>query len=139
MQVTAKQFDIWTAPKSYRYKEEAIYNHAPQNPGIYSLVTFPEGQEGKTLYMGLVEDRTIYDALFEHWRGERQPAVQDLLAKYPNLYFGYVLEANAQGPEDWKDLFWALAQQDKPELMDLAQIKPTGRYSDITVKDKSLL
>jgi len=137
--MTAKQFDIWMAPKSYRYKEEAIYNHAPQQPGIYTLVTFPDGENGKTLYAALTQDKTIYDALFEHWRGERQPAVQDLLAKYPNLYFGFVLEANAETPEDWKDLYWAVLQDEKPELMDWKSVKPTGRYAEITFKDKSLL
>src|SRR4029077_11640674 len=137
--VTKKHYDVWMAERSFRFKEEALYSHAPQKPGIYQLVTFDEQQNGIILFMALTLDRSIFDALCEHWRGDRQPAVQDLLAKYPNLYFGYVLESNAPGPEDWKDLFWALAQQEKPELIDLAQIKPTGRYSDITVRDKSLL
>ena len=139
MQVATKEFTYWLAPKSYRYKEEAIYNHAPQAPGIYSLVTFPEGENGKTLYLGLTTDKSVYDALFEHWRGERQPTVQDLLAKYPNLYFGYVVESDAQTPEDLQDFFWALVQEEKPELMDLSQIKPTGRYSDIKIRDRSIL
>ena len=31
-----KTFEIWNSPKSYRYKEEAITNHAPQTPGMFS-------------------------------------------------------------------------------------------------------
>src|SRR3954466_439752 len=105
---TAKHFELWMSERSYRYKEEALYSHAPQTPGIYQLVTFDEQQNGTILYLGLTLDKSIFDALYEHWRGQRQPTVQDLLAKYPNLYFGYVAQADVQTPEDWKDLFYAM-------------------------------
>src|SRR5687768_14132549 len=113
---TAKQFEIWTSDKSFRYKEEALHNHAPQKPGIYYIVTFDAQGNGKTLYMGLVQDSTIFKALFEHWIGTREPKAQDLLARYPSLYFMYIDQSNASSPEDQQDLFWALAQQEKPEL-----------------------
>src|SRR3954470_2753852 len=87
---TAKNFDVWMAERSFRYKEEALYSHAPQSPGIYQLVTFDAAGNGTILYMGLTLEKSIFDALYEHWRGERQPAVQELLGKYANLYFGYV-------------------------------------------------
>jgi hypothetical protein len=127
------------AERSFRYKEEALYSHAPQKPGIYQLVTFDEQQNGTILYIGLTLDKTIFDALYEHWRGDRSPTVQELLAKYPNLYFGYVAEANTKSPEDWKDLYWAMVQTDKPTLVDPASVQHTGRYSEITYKDKSIL
>jgi len=137
--MSEKTFDIWNAPKSYRYKEEAILNHAPQIPGIYELVTFDEQQNGQVLYVGLTTDRSIYDALFEHWNGDKEPKAQDLLAKYPNLYFSFVMESDAQSPEDWKDLFWAISQADKPSLQDWKSLTHTGRYTTITAKEKSLL
>jgi hypothetical protein len=136
---TAKEFEIWTSERSYRYKEEAILNHAPQTPGIYHFATFDAQQNGKVVYMNLVRDTTIYKALYEHLEGGREPKVQELLSKYPNLYFGFVVQSNAVTPEDQQDLFWAMAQQEKPELNDLAQIQPTGRYAQVTVKDKSIL
>ena len=77
--------------------------------------------------------------LFEHWRGEKQPAVQDLLVKYPNLYFSFVVDSDAATPEDMQDLFYAIVQSDKPELVDPDTVQPTGRYTEITYKDKSLL
>ena len=134
-----KQFDIWSAPKSYRYKEEAMYNHAPQTPGIYYLVTFDEQQNGRYLYVGLVLDRSIYDALFEHWNGTREPKAQDLLSKYANLYFGFIVDSNCQSSEDLKDLYWTMVQAEKPELMDPNAVQHTGRYSEILIKEKSLL
>jgi len=136
---TAKQFEIWTSDKSFRYKEEAMYNHAPQTPGIYYIVTFDEKGQGKTLFMGNAADSTIFKALFQHWEGTLDPKVQDLLAKYPSVYFMFIVESNAQSPEDQQDLFWALAQQEKPELMDWKNLPNTGRYAEITVKDKSFL
>lgn len=136
---SVKHFEIWTAERSYRYKEEALYSHAPQRPGIYQLVTFDTQGQGKTVYMALTQDKSIFEALYEHWRGERRPTVQDLLARYPNLYFSFVVDSNAQGPEDLQDLFWALVQEEKPELLPPDAAKPTGRYAEITVKDKSIL
>jgi hypothetical protein len=126
------------AERSFRFKEEALYSHAPQSTGIYQLVTFDEQQNGTILFMGLAE-KSIFDTLYKHWRGERQPAVQDLLARYPNLYFGYVAESNARDAEDLKDLFYAMVRAEKPTLMDLASVKPTGRYAEVTYKDKSIL
>ena len=136
---TPKQFEVWMAERSYRFKEEALYSHAPQTPGIYQLVTFDAQQNGTILYMGLALDRSIFDALYDHWRGDRRPAVLELQARYPNLYFGYVADSNAKSLEDLKDLFWAMVQAEKPTLMDPAAIQHTGRYSDITYKDKSIL
>ena len=139
MQVTTKEFEIWQSERSYRYKEEALHNHAPQTPGIYELVTFDEQQNAKVLWAAWAKDRSIFDALVEHWNGDRQPAVQDLLKRFPNLYFSFVVDSNAHGDEDMQDLLWAIVQQDKPELLDPATVKPSGRYSEITVKDKSIL
>jgi hypothetical protein len=135
----AKEFGIWNSERSFRYKEEALYSHAPQTPGIYQIVTFDEQQNAKVVFMDLATDKSIFDSLYEHWRGEKQPTVQSLLSKYPNLYFSYVVDSDAKTPEDQKDLFWAMAQQDKPELVDWKNLPNTGRYSDIRIKDKSLL
>jgi hypothetical protein len=137
--MSAKEFGIWQSERSYRFKEEALYNHAPQTPGIYELVTFDAAQNAKVLYADWVKDKGIFDALFEHWRGEKAPFVQDLLSKYQNLYFSFVVDSDAKTPEDMQDLFYAMVQSDKPELVDAASVKPTGRYSQITVKDKSIL
>lgn len=136
----AKQFDIWNSERSYRYKEEALFNHAPQYPGIYQIVTFDAQQNAQVLYMELTQGgQTIFQALDEHWRGVKQPATQDLIAKYQNVYFSFVVQSNAATPEDQQDLFWAMAQQDKPLLVDWKNLAHSGRYSEITVKDKSIL
>src|SRR3954463_10663304 len=69
----SRHFDVWMAERSYRYKEEALYSHAPQKPGIYQLVTFDENQNGVILYIGLTLEKSIFDVLYEHWRGQRSP------------------------------------------------------------------
>jgi len=71
--LSAKQFEIWQSERSYRFKEEAIYNHAPQAPGIYQLVTFDEQQNSKVVFMALTEGQSVFDALFAHWRGGASP------------------------------------------------------------------
>jgi len=127
------------AERSFRYKEEALYSHAPQTPGIYQIVAFDEQQNGTILYIGLTLDKSVFDALYEHWRGQREPSVQNLFTKYPNLYFGYVAQSDAKTPEDWQDLLYAMIQAEKPTLIDPTTVKPSGRYSEVTYKDKSIL
>jgi hypothetical protein len=134
-----RTFEIWPSERCFRFKEEAMHNHAPQQSGIYELVTFDEAQKASVVYAGLTTDKTIFTMLYEHWDGKREPAVQDLLKKYPNLYFSYVVESDAKSPEDMQDLFWGIVQEDKPELLDYANLQHSGRFSDIKVKDKSLL
>jgi len=134
-----KEFGIWQSEKSYRFKEEAFENHAPQTGGIYELVTFDAEQNAKVLFAEWAKDQSIYEALYEHWRGEKKPDARELLKQYPNLYFSYVVDSNATTPEDMQDLFYGIVQADKPTLVDPASVKPTGRYSEITVKDKSIL
>ena len=134
-----KEFGIWQSERSYRFKEEALYNHAPQSPGIYELVIFDADQNAKVVFADWAKEKSIFDALFEHWRGEKKPTVQELLARYPNLYFSFIVDSDAKTPEDMQDLFYAIIQSDKPELVDSSAVKPTGRYSEITVKDKSIL
>lgn len=134
-----KLFEIWQSERSFRFKEEALVNHAPHTPGIYELATFDEQGNGKFVYAGLTTDRSIFDALTEHWDGRREPKCEDLFKKYPNLYFSYVVESNAKSPEDMQDLFWAMMQNDKPELLDWAALRNSGRFASIKVKDKSIL
>jgi hypothetical protein len=136
---THREFGIWQSERSYRFKEEAIHNHAPENPGIYELVTFDDKQDAKVVYADWVQNKTIFESLFEHLKGEKKPTVQELLAKYQNLYFSFIVDSDASTPEDMQDLFYAIVQSDKPELVDAAAVKPTGRYAKITVKDKSIL
>ncbi len=135
----SRVFDIWYSERSYRYKEEALHNHAPNNPGIYEIVAFDAEQKATVVYMALTLDKSIFVALDEHWRGERQPAVQSLFKQYPNLYFSYILESDAKTPEDLQDLFYALVQADKPLQTEPAAPQPTGRYAQLGVKDKSIL
>src|SRR5579872_1838844 len=134
-----KEFSIWTSERCYRFKEDAFQNHAPQTPGIYELVTFDERQQPKVLYAGLTTDKSIFQALYEHFEGSRQPAAKDLLAKHPNLYFSYVVDSDAKTPEDMQDLFYGIVHTDQAENPDPATVKHTGRYSEIKVKDKSIL
>jgi hypothetical protein len=139
MQVVKREFGIWQSERSFRFKEDALYNHAPQTPGIYELVTFDEQQNVKVVFAEWTKEKSIFDALFEHWRGEKKPTVQELFARYPNLYFSFIVDSDASTPEDMQDLFYAIVQSDKPELLDPSSIKPTGRYTEIKVKDKSIL
>jgi hypothetical protein len=135
----AKEFNVWNSPKSFRFKQEAIFNHAPQYKGIYQLVTFDDQQNAQVVYMELTKDQNIDEALQDHLDGKKKPTVEELLAKNPNLYFSYLVEHNAATPEDEQDLFWAMVQSDKPLASNPPQPTHSGRYSEITVKDKSIL
>ena len=96
--MATKEFGIWQSERSYRFKEEAIYNHAPETPGIYELVTFDEKQNAKVVYAEWTKEKTIFETLFEHQKGEKKPTVEELLKQYPNLYFSFVVDSDASGP-----------------------------------------
>jgi len=129
-----RTYNIRNSEKCFRYKDEAITNHAPQKKGIYELVTFDEKQNPQVLYVGAAFDKTIYECLEGHFRGTLNPTVPDLLNKHPNLYFDYLEEmGNAKTQEDAQDIFWWLVQKHKPSYNDVAAVRPSNRPGTIDV------
>ncbi|OGS05284.1 MAG: hypothetical protein A3G41_00810 [Elusimicrobia bacterium RIFCSPLOWO2_12_FULL_59_9] len=136
----AKTFRIVMSERCFRFKPDALFNHAPPLPGIYEFITFDENKQGKTLYVGLALDKSVQDALAEHLSDDRAPGAPDLFGKYPNaVYFDYVVHSDAETPEDLKDIAGELIRKNRPEFNDLQNIPASGRYRQVEIKEVEIL
>jgi len=127
-------FHVRNTEKCFRFKPEAIENHAPPIKGIYELVTFDESQKPEIIFIGAAFEKTINDHLTGHLNGTTTPSANELLATHPNLYFDYLTELKgAKTPEDAQDIYWWLIQKNKPKYNDIPNIKNSGRPGKITV------
>jgi hypothetical protein len=130
-----RSYHIRNSEKCYRFKPEAIVNHAPHNKGIYELVTFDDNQNPTVLYVGAAFEKTMNECLEGHLNGTLQPIAHDLFGRYPNLYFDFIAEMNAKSLDDAKDIYWWLVNKYKPEYNDLAATSHSGRDGEITVDE----
>jgi hypothetical protein len=128
-----RTYHIRNSEKCFRFKEEAFCNHAPQNKGIYELVTFDENQNPKVLYVGAAFDKGILQCLEAHAAGTLQPASKDIFATHPNLYFDYIATWDAKSMDDAQDVYWWLIQKHRPPYNDVANVKPSAREGNVTV------
>src|SRR3954471_1643751 len=125
----SRTFRIAMSERCFRFKPEALTNHAPPRPGVYEFVTFNEKGEGKTVFVGIAET-SIQAALDEHLTDKRLPHAKTIFAKYPNaVYFDYVAGSDGKEPADLKDIAGILIQRAKPEFNDLNAIPSSGRFS----------
>lgn len=134
-QETTKTYKIFNSEKCYRFKPDALPAHAPNILGIYELVTFDQNQNAQVIYIGLAH-QSIALHLDEHLRGAREPKVADLLQKFPNLYFDLVFCREAQSPQDWQDIYWALLRKYQPPYNDSKQTTHSNRYSSIQLTEE---
>lgn len=131
--MTERIFKYCMSPRCFRYREDAVLSHAPQAPGVFEFVTFDADNRAQVLYVGLAA-QNIARELAEHLEGKRSPSIQELLAKYPNLYFDYVDWSDAQHPEDLKDIAALLYEQHHP-AHNAQPLAGTGRYSKVSLRE----
>ena len=132
----SKEYWIRWSPKTYRYKEEGMQNHAPQSPGIYEVVTFPAPGESKVVYVGLTLQRTIFDCLKGHWDGDHAGISAELNTVPPVVYFDFIWQSDAASAEDLQDIAWWLVETNHPSYNAPGSVAHSGRYSDINVVEK---
>lgn len=140
-QTTEKQtlqprvFQIKMSKKCFRFKEEALTNHAPHAPGIYEFVVFDEQGTGTILYVGLaLPPLTVHEALRRHLDNEVAPTAETLFKKTPNVYFDYVASGDIESAEDLKDIAAAFIAKNSP-VFNEGPAQYTGRYSSVSVQE----
>lgn len=131
-----KTYKIANSERCYRYKWEALMNHAPAIKTIYEIVTFNDRGEPHILYIGLAWDKDLHHSLAEHLEGIAEPKVDELIGRYTNVYFDYVLPEAGMSQDDLKDIHWALIQKNKPEY-NKAPVGHSGRYQNILLQDEN--
>lgn len=134
-----RTFRIAMSDRCYRFKPEALGNHAPPRPGVYELVAFDAKGEGKVVYVGIAEV-SIQAALEDHLNDRRSPGAKTLFGKYPNqVYFDYVAGSDGKALEDYKDIAGILINRAKPEFNDLNAVPNSGRFAHIDVQEVEIV
>jgi hypothetical protein len=128
-------FKIKMSKRCFRFKPEALMNHAPQAPGVYEFVVFDEQGNGTVLYVGLaLPPLTIHEALRRHLENEMSPKAEVLFQKTPDVYFDYVAGGDIESTDDLKDIAFSFCEKHKPVLNE----KPweaSGRYASVETEE----
>lgn len=132
-----RTFKLTMSERCFRFKPDALPNHAPHQPGVYEFVTFDPQMKPIVLYVGLAlapGPATIFDALSGHMLGEVTPASSELFKAAKDVYFDYVATADITGPEDFKDIAGALIRQHKPRF-NTDPAPASGKYAAVTLQE----
>jgi hypothetical protein len=132
-EIRERTYHVRNTEKCFRFKPEAFENHAPENKGIYELVTFDSAQNPKILFIGAAFEKGIKQSLEEHAAGTMAPIAAEIMREHPNLYFDYLTEMDARTKEDAQDIYWWLVQKNNPPFNDAEKTKHSGRYDTISV------
>lgn len=135
-----RTYRIAMSERCFRFKPEALDNHAPDRPGVYEFVAFDrEGQEGRVVFVGLAE-ASIHEALAGHLAGTRAPSAEALFKKFPNaVYFDYIKGTDARSPEDFQDILGILIRRHKPEFNDAAAAPGSGRFAHVDLQEVEIV
>lgn len=133
-----KTYRLRPSARCYRYKWEALTNHAPSLKTVYEIVTFDAKGEAQILYVGLAWEKTMDQMLAAHLDGSGEPKVDDLIAKHKDVYFDYIFPDPGSTKEDLSDIQWALIQKNKP-LYNKEVTAPSGRYETISLEEAPAL
>lgn len=130
-----KTFRLLMSERCFRFKPEALGDHAPAAKGVYEFVTFDADKKAKVVYVGLALDKDIRTRLAEHMTGAAEPTAAKLLGAYDNMYFDFVARADVESDADWVDIAAALRAKHSPELNAEDDIVPTGRHPQVAVDE----
>lgn len=130
-----KVFKIKMSKRCFRFKQEALMNHAPHTPGVYEFVVFDEQGNGKVLYVGLaLSPLTLHEALRRHLENETAPTAETLFQKTPDVYFDFVAGGEIESEEDLKDIAAAFITKNSP-IFNEKPASYTGRFAAVSVEE----
>ena len=128
-------FKIKMSKRCFRFKDEALTNHAPQKPGVYEFVIFDQAGKASVLYVGLAESpATIFSRLDDHLADRAAPKAGELFAAAKDVYFDYVADADVEDPCEFKDIAKALAQKHQPRF-NSEPIAASGRHAEVLIEE----
>lgn len=129
-----KTFKITMSERCFRFKPDALPNHAPKQSGVYEFVMFDQKMNPIVLYVGLALPGTVYEHLAAHLMGNMRPTGDDLFRIAKDVYFDYVQTADIDSPEDFRDIAAALIAKNKPRL-NQAPAAFSGKYSSVKLEE----
>lgn len=126
-----KTYRVTMSERCFRFKPDALGNHAPPIPSVYEFVTFNEARQPEVLFVGVASE-SLYASLGAHMTGKAKPTWDELFAAAKDVYFDYVASSDAAGPEDLGDIAAAFIAKNKPRL-NSGPAPASGRWSEVEV------
>ena len=130
----SRKFRVAMSERCFRFKPDALPSHAPHKPGVYEFVTFDARREPVVLFVGVALDKTVYQALDEHWNDQAKPGRAELLAAAPDVYFDYVAAADIADAAELKDIAGAFVAKHKPRF-NTGPAPSSGLHESVEVEE----
>ena len=129
-----RKFRVAMSERCFRFKPDALPSHAPHKPGVYEFVTFDAQRNPVVLFVGVALDKSVYQALDEHWNDKAAPTRAELFAAAPDVYFDYVAAADIAEADELKDIAGAFVAKHKPRF-NSGPAPSSGRYTEVEVEE----
>lgn len=132
--MAARKFRVAMSERCFRFKPDALPNHAPHKPGVYEFVTFDEQRNPVVLYVGLALTGSVYEALAAHMDNKAAPTANELFAAAKDVYFDYVASADIQEVDELKDIAGAFVAKHKPRF-NTGPAPTSGKHASVEVEE----
>ncbi len=129
-----RKFRVAMSERCFRFKPDALPSHAPHKPGVYEFVTFDAQRNPVVLFVGVALDKSVYQALDEHWNDKTSPTRAELFAAAPDVYFDYVAAADIAEADELKDIAGAFVAKHKPRF-NSGPAPSSGRHAEVEVEE----
>jgi hypothetical protein len=129
-----RKFRVAMSERCFRFKPDALPSHAPHKPGVYEFVTFDANKNPQVLFVGLAMDKSVYQALDDHWQDKAQPGRKELFAVSPDVYFDYVASADIADVDELKDIAGAFIARHKPRF-NAGPAPSSGKHAAVEVEE----
>ena len=128
-----RKFRIAMSERCFRFKPDALGNHAPQKPSVYEFVTFDAARNPKVLFVGIAE-RSVQESLQAHLDGAAAPTAAELFAAAPDVYFDYVESADIADISELKDIAGSFIAKHSPRF-NLGAVPSSGKHQAVEVEE----
>lgn len=132
--MSARKFRIAMSERCYRFKADALPSHAPHKPGVYEFVTFDAQKNPQVLFVGVALDKSVYQALDDHWNDKAQPGRTALFGAAPDIYFDYVAAADINDADELKDIAGVFIAKNKPKF-NTGPVPSSGKHASVEVEE----
>jgi len=128
-----RKFRIAMSERCFRFKSDALVNHAPMKPSVYEFVTFDAQRKPQVLFVG-VADRSVHATLASHLNGTASPTAKDLFAVSPDIYFDYVETADISDVSELKDIAGTFIAKHSPRF-NSGPVPSSGKHAAVEVEE----
>ena len=131
--MAARKFRIAMSERCFRFKPDALVNHAPLKPGVYEFVTFDAQRNPQVLFVG-VADKSVHAVLAAHLNGTMTPSAKDLFAVSPDIYFDYVESADIADISELQDIAGVFIAKHAPRF-NTGPLPSSGKHASVEVEE----